>query len=48
MALIDTHKAISLLKTDIEKLELKLELEFKWMRILMVAVLGLLIKIAFF
>ena len=35
-------------KADVEKLEIKIDLEFKWMRILMLSVLGLLIKIAFF
>ncbi|MBP9778900.1 MAG: hypothetical protein KBD25_06950 [Rickettsiaceae bacterium] len=43
-----TKEDISSLKADIEKLELKLEIEFKWMRILLLTVIGLLIKVAFF
>jgi len=36
------------LENEIEKIQIKIDIEFKWMRILMIAVLGLLIKISFF
>ena len=36
------------LKSAVERLELKIDLEFKWMKILMLAILGLLIKLTFF
>jgi hypothetical protein len=45
---VSTKADILAVRTDLEKLELKIEVEFKWMRILMLSVLGLLIKIAFF
>jgi hypothetical protein len=43
-----TKEDIASLKADIEKVELKLEIEFKWMRLLLLSVVGLLIKVAFF